>query len=68
MKATNLLFNGEVSPKRLLADNERQRRPWTAPHSRVVHGRHGVVEDGMVGKQREISRESLMGAEPEFMA
>jgi hypothetical protein len=68
MKATNLLVKGEVPQKRLLAEKEHQRRPWTAPYSRVVHGRHGVVEDGMVGKQREISRESLTGAEPEFMA
>src|ERR1700761_3644295 len=68
MTAMNLLAKSEISQKRRLADNEHERRPWIAIYSRVVHGRHGVVEDGTVGKQREISRESLKGTDPEFMA
>lgn len=70
MTATNLLENGEVSSKRrLLAVNEQYKGgPAAAPDSRAAAGRHGVVEDGMVGKWCEISRESPAGAEPEFMA
>ena len=62
-------MNGEVSsPARLLAVNERVKRgPAAAPNSRAAAGRHGVVEDGTVGKWREISRESPAGAEPVFM-
>src|SRR5215204_3315676 len=69
MIATNLRANGEVSlPVRLLAVNERiNRGPAAAPNSRAAAGRHGVVEDGTVGKWGEISRESPAGAEPVFM-
>jgi hypothetical protein len=69
MTATNLLENGEVSsPSRLLAVNEHVKRgPAAALESRAAAGRHGVVEDGMVRKWCEISRESPAGAEPVFM-
>lgn len=69
MTTTNLLEIGEVSsPSRLLAVNERdQRGPGAALVSSVASGCHGVVEDGMVGKRCETSRESPAGAEPVFM-
>ena len=69
MTTTNLLENGEVfSLRRLLAVNERElREPSAALVSSVALGCHGVVEDGMVGKWCELSRESPAGAEPEFM-
>lgn len=70
MTTTNLLGNGEVSsPSRLLAVKEReeQRGPGAALVSSVAPGCHGVVEDGMVGKWCELSRESPAGAEPVFM-
>src|SRR5688572_8333411 len=69
MTATNLRGTGEVSsPVRLLAVNEHTNRGLAAaPNSRAAVRRHGVVEDGMVGKWSEISRESPAGAEPVFM-
>jgi hypothetical protein len=67
MRATNLRANGEVSRKRRLADNEQELGPWNAPDSRALQGPHGVVEDGMVRKWCELSRESLSEAELEFM-
>jgi hypothetical protein len=69
MRSTNLRANGEVPRKRWLADKEQYPmglRP--ALDSQAGHGRHGVVEDGTVGKWCELSRESLRGAEREFMA
>jgi hypothetical protein len=68
MPATNLLENGEVSTERLLAVKERTPRPRGASVSLALRGLHGVVEDGMVGKWCELSRESLAGTEPAFMA
>ena len=69
MTTTNLLEIGEVSsPSRLLAVNERdQRGRGAALVSSVASRCHGVVEDGMVGKRCETSRESPAGAEPVFM-
>ena len=69
MSVTNLLGNGEVSPDRRLAVKERKPLgPRRASVSSAQAGRHGVVEDGMVGKWRELSRESLAGTESVFMA
>jgi hypothetical protein len=70
MTATNLRGTGEVSKNRRLAVNEHYYKegPAAALDSRVAAGRHGVVEDGTVGKWCELSRESPAGAEPEFMA
>ena len=68
MTSTNLLANGEVSPLRLLAVNECFWGSPAAPFSSAADEVHGVVEDGMVGKRRELSRESPAGAEPVFMA
>jgi len=67
MTSTNLLASGEVSPFRLLAVNECFRGSPAAPFSSAADEVHGVVEDGMVGKWCELSRESPAGAEPEFM-
>ena len=70
MITTNLLVTGEVtSPKRPLAVNEHieQRGPAAALVSSVAAGCHGVVEDGMVGKWCELSRENPAGAELVFM-
>ena len=69
MTTTNLLENGEVfSLRRLLAVNElEQREPSAALVSSAALGCHGVVEDRMVGKWCELSRESQAEAEPEFM-
>src|SRR6188768_3422445 len=61
MNTTNLLGKGEVtSANRLLAANEHQRNrgPGAAPVSSAASGYHGVVEDGMVGRWCELSRES----------
>ena len=68
MTTTNLLGNGEVSsPSRLLAVKEHiDRGPVAALVSSAAAGCHGVVEDGMVGKWCELSRESPAGAEPVF--
>lgn len=68
MTSTNLLANGEVSPNRLLAVKEHfSGEPEGTLTQRCAHGMHGVVEDGMVGKWCELSRESLRQAAPEFM-
>jgi len=67
MSATNLRVKSEVSRKRLLAVNEHLEGPRRAIVSSAQSGRHGVVEDGMVGKWCELSRESLEEAEPAFM-
>jgi hypothetical protein len=55
-------------PKRLLAVKERRGGPTRALDSLARGGWHGVVEDGMVGKWCELSRESHAGAESAFMA
>jgi len=68
MHATNLRGNGEVSQERLLAVKKHQREPLGAIVSSALRGLHGVVEDGMVEKWCEQSRESHLGAEPAFMA
>jgi hypothetical protein len=68
MISTNLLVKGEVSPERLLAVKERTRGPLAALHSPAAKRGHGVVEDGMVGQRRELSRESLAEAASAFMA
>jgi len=53
---------------RLLADNEHQKMgPFGAIDSTAPKGMYGVVEDGMVGKWCEISRESRLGTELAFM-
>jgi hypothetical protein len=72
MNTTNLLANGEVSlERRLLAvrmsKKNKQEGPSAAPVSSAALGCHGVVEDGMVGKWCEVSRESPAGAELVFM-
>ena len=68
MTATNLRANGEVSPKRRLADNEHSLGSKAAFDSSAACEWHGVVEDGTVGKWCALSRESPAGAEPAFMA
>ena len=66
---TNLPVQGEVSPHRRLAVKEHEPAgPACALVSSACAGRLGVVEDGMVGKRREISRESPVGPDLEFMA
>ena len=68
MTTTNLRVNGEVSQCRLLAVKERSLgEPVEALVSSASAGWHGVVEDGMVGTWRELSRESLAEADLEFM-
>jgi hypothetical protein len=69
MTSTNLLGSGEVpSPRRLLAVNEHQTEDfWLRRTAKRPGGCHWVVEDGMVGKRCEISRESPVEQGPEFM-
>jgi hypothetical protein len=67
MTSTNLRKNGEVSHRRRLAVNEHTKGPWPAFNSTAVHGVHRVIEDGMVWKRCELSRENLRGAAPVFM-
>jgi hypothetical protein len=68
MTSTNLRVNGEVPRKRRPADKEQYPKgPGSALDSQAGHGVHGVVEDGTVRKWCELSRESLRGAETEFM-
>jgi hypothetical protein len=68
MHATNLRGNGEVSQERPLAVKKHKREPLGAIVSSAPGGLHGVVEDGMVGKWCEKSRESRLGTELAFMA
>src|SRR5258708_38933714 len=68
MTTTNLRANGEVSPKRRLADTEHSLGSKAAFDSSAAGEWHGVVEDGTVGKWCALSRESPAGAGPAFMA
>jgi hypothetical protein len=58
---TSLRGKGEVLHTGLLALNERNHRSRAAQVNTGSRGHHGVFEDGMVGRWRELSWETSAG-------